>query len=135
MAKFRMVPENRKRHERAHAHPPAIPGINEVRRNRRNIYQPTNQPMRAFVVFSNGKNGTIGRHIPFKVLPIVPLVMPLVPMVPMLPTYGSKWCTQNTAWVILPTREKSRDSIWRAYIMNFVHKQYFCDISKCKCYK
>ena len=25
--------------------------------------------MRAFVVFSNGKNGTIGRQIPFKVLP------------------------------------------------------------------
>ena len=37
--------------------------------------------------FSNGKNGTIGRQIPFKVLPMVPLVMPLVPMVPMLPTY------------------------------------------------
>ena len=71
--------------------------------------------MRAFVVFSNGKNdGTIGRQIPFKVLPMVPLVMPLEPMVPMLPTYGSKWCRQNTAWVILPTREKSRDSIWRA---------------------
>ena len=70
--------------------------------------------VRAFVVFSNGKNGTIGRQIPFKVLPMVPLVMPLVPMVPMLPTYGSKWCRQNTAWVILPTREKSRDSIWRA---------------------
>ena len=70
--------------------------------------------LRAFVVFSNGKNGTIGRQIPFKVLPMVPLVMPLVPMVPMLPTYGSKWCRQNTAWVILPTREKSRDSIWRA---------------------
>ena len=32
--------------------------------------------MRAFVVFSNGKNGTIGRQIPFKVLPMVPLVMP-----------------------------------------------------------
>ena len=43
--------------------------------------------MRAFVIFSNGKNGTIGKQIPFKVLPIVPLVMPLVPMVPMLPTY------------------------------------------------
>ena len=70
--------------------------------------------MRAFVVFSNGKNGTIGRQIPFKVLPMVPLVMPLVPMVPMLPTYGSKWCRQNTAWVILPTQKKSRDSIWRA---------------------
>ena len=70
--------------------------------------------MRAFVVFSNGKNGTIGRQIPFKVLPMVPLVMPLVPMVPMLPTYGSKGCRQNTAWVILPTRQKSRDSIWRA---------------------
>ena len=70
--------------------------------------------VRAFVVFSNGKNGTIGRQIPFKVLPMVPLVMPLVPMVPMLPTYGSKWCRQNTAWVILPTREKSRDSIVRA---------------------
>ena len=70
--------------------------------------------MRAFVVFSNGKNGTIGRQIPFKVLPMVPLVMPLVPMVPLLPTYGSKWCRQNTAWEILPTREKSRDSIWRA---------------------
>ena len=69
---------------------------------------------RAFVVFSNGKNGTIGRQIPFKVLPMVPLVMPLVPMVPMSPTYGSKWCRQNTAWVILPTREKSRDSIWQA---------------------
>ena len=70
--------------------------------------------MRAFVVFSNGKNGIIGRQIPFKVLPMVPLVMPLVPMVPMLlvpmvpmllvpmvpmlPTYGSKWCRQNTAW-------------------------------------
>ena len=38
--------------------------------------------MHAFVVFSNGKNGTIGRQIPFKVLPMVPLVMPLVPMVP-----------------------------------------------------
>ena len=70
--------------------------------------------VRAFVVFSNGKNGTIGRQIPFKVLPMVPLVMPLVPMVPMLPTYGSKLCRQNTAWVILPTREMSRDSIWRA---------------------
>ena len=46
--------------------------------------------MRAFVVLSNGKNGTIGRQIPFKVLPMVPLVMPLVPMVPMLPIYGSK---------------------------------------------
>ena len=54
--------------------------------------------LRAFVVFSNGKNGTIGRQIPFKVLPMVPLVMPLVPMVQMLPTYGSKWCRQNTAW-------------------------------------
>ena len=42
--------------------------------------------MRAFVVFSNGKNGTIGRQNPFKVLPMVPLVMPLVQMVPMLPT-------------------------------------------------
>ena len=70
--------------------------------------------VRAFVVFSNGKNGTIGRQIPFKVLPMVPLVMPLVPLVPMLPTYGSKWCRQDTAWVILPTREKSRDSVWRA---------------------
>ena len=30
---------------------------------------------RAFVVFSNGKNGTIGRQIPFKVLPMVPLVI------------------------------------------------------------
>ena len=69
---------------------------------------------RAFVVFSNGKNGTIGRQIPFKVLPMVPLVMPLVPMVPMLPTYGSKRCRQTTAWAILQTREKSRDSIWRA---------------------
>ena len=72
--------------------------------------------MRAFVFFSNGKNGTIGngtigRQIPFKVLPMVLLVMPLVPM---LPTYGSKSCRQNTVWVILPTREKSRDSIWRA---------------------
>ena len=74
---------------------------------------------RAFVIFTNGKNGTIGRQIPFKVLPMVPLVMPLVPMVmplvpmvPMLPTYGSKWCRQNTACVILPTRETSRDSIW-----------------------
>ena len=72
--------------------------------------------MRAFVVFffSNGKIGTIGRQISFKVLPMVRLVMPLVPMVPMLPTYGSKCCRQNTAWVILPTQEKSRDSIWRA---------------------
>ena len=33
--------------------------------------------LRAFVVFSNGKNGTIGRQIPFKVLPMVPLVIPL----------------------------------------------------------
>ena len=33
--------------------------------------------MRAFVVLTNGKNGTIGRQIPFKVLPMVP-------------TYGSK---------------------------------------------
>ena len=40
-------------------------------------------PMRAFVVLTNGKNGTIGRQIPFKVLPMVLLVMPLVPMVPM----------------------------------------------------
>ena len=31
--------------------------------------------MRAFVVLSNGKNGTIDRQIPFKVLPMVPLVM------------------------------------------------------------
>ena len=31
--------------------------------------------LRAFVVFSNGKNGTIGRQIPFKVLPMVPLVI------------------------------------------------------------
>ena len=46
--------------------------------------------MRAFVVLSNGKNRTIVRQIPFKVLPMVPLVMPLVPMVPMLPTYSSK---------------------------------------------
>ena len=82
-----------------------------VRQMSGKIYKIT---MRAFVVFSNGKNVTIGRQIPFKVLPMVPLVMPLVPMVPMLPTYGSKWCRQNTAWVILPTREKSRDSIWRA---------------------
>ena len=44
----------------------------------------------ACVVLTDGKNGTIGRQIPFKVLPMVPLVMPLVPMIPMLPTYGSK---------------------------------------------
>ena len=31
--------------------------------------------LRAFVVFTNGKNGTIGRQIPFKVLPMVPLVI------------------------------------------------------------
>ena len=67
--------------------------------------------MRAFVVLTNGKNGTIGRQIPFKVLPMVPLVMPLVPM---LPTYGSKYCRQSTAWVNLPTRKKSHDSIWQA---------------------
>ena len=36
--------------------------------------------LRAFVVLSNSKNGTIGRQIPFKVLPMVPLVMPLVPI-------------------------------------------------------
>ena len=36
--------------------------------------------MCAFVVFTNGKNGTIGRQILFKVLPMVPLVMPLLPM-------------------------------------------------------
>ena len=49
--------------------------------------------MRAFVVLTNGKNGTIGRQIPFKVLPMVPLVMPLVPMVPI------QWnqCYQHTA--------------------------------------
>ena len=28
---------------------------------------------RAFVVFSNGTNSTIGRQIPFKVLPMVPM--------------------------------------------------------------
>ena len=33
----------------------------------------------AFVVLTNGKNGTIGRQIQFKVLPMVPLVMLLVP--------------------------------------------------------
>ena len=46
--------------------------------------------LRALVVLTNGKNGTIGRQIPFKVLPMVPLVMPWVPIIPMLPTYGSK---------------------------------------------
>ena len=76
----------------------------------------TNSTIGRFSDFTIGRtpNVAFGRQIPFKVLPMVPLVMPLVPMVPMLPTYGSKWCRQNTAWVILPTREKSRDSIWRA---------------------
>ena len=48
------------------------------------------QIMRTLGVLNIGKNGTIGRQIPFKVLPMIPLTMSLVPTVPMLPTYGSK---------------------------------------------
>ena len=49
--------------------------------------------------FSNGKNGTTGRQIPFKVLPMVPLVMPLVPKLPMVPMLWYQWyqCYQHTA--------------------------------------
>ena len=35
-------------------------------------------------------NGTNGRPISFKALPMVPLVIPLVPMVPLVKTDGSQ---------------------------------------------
>ena len=48
-------------------------------------------------------NGTNGRPISFKVLPMVPLVIPLVPMVPLVKTDGSQYCRQSTVWAKLPT--------------------------------
>ena len=48
-------------------------------------------------------NGTNGRPISFKVLPMVPLVIPLVPMVPLIKTDGSQYCRQSTVWAKLPT--------------------------------
>ena len=44
-------------------------------------------------------NGTNGRPISFKVLPMVPLVIPLVPMVPLVETDGSQYCRQSTVRV------------------------------------
>ena len=41
-------------------------------------------------------NGTNGRPISFKVLPMVPLVIPLVQMVPLVKTDGSQYCRQST---------------------------------------
>ena len=72
-------------------------------------------------------NGTNGRPIPFKVLPMVPLVIPLVPMVPLVKTDGSQYCRQSTVWAKLPTFESHmiKYGVLNFKFINFTNKHGF----------
>ena len=77
---------------------------------------PIMQKMRAFGVVNIGNSENIftnARQMPFKVLSTVPLVSNVIG------TNGTNVTNilqqkikQNTSWVNLPTRERSRNSIW-----------------------
>ena len=72
-------------------------------------------------------NGTNGRPISFKVLPMVPLVIPLVPMVPLVKTDGSQYCRQSTVWAKLPTLESHmiKYGVLNFKFINFTNKHCF----------
>ena len=72
-------------------------------------------------------NGTNGRQISFKVLPMVPLVIPLVPMVPLVKTDGSQYCRQSTVWAKLPTLESHmiKYGVLNFKFINFTNKHCF----------
>ena len=72
-------------------------------------------------------NGTNGRPISFKVLPMVPLVIPLVPMVPLVKTDGSQYCRQSTVWAKLPTLESHmiKYGVLIFKFINFTNKHCF----------
>ena len=69
-------------------------------------------------------NGTNGRPISFKVLPMVPLVIPLVPLVK---TDGSQYCRQSTVWAKLPTLESHmiKYGVLKFKFINFTNKHCF----------
>ena len=69
-------------------------------------------------------NGTNGRPISFKVLPMVPWVIPLVPMVPLVKTDGSQYCRQSTVWAKLPTLESHmiKYGVLNFKLINFTNK-------------
>ena len=73
-------------------------------------------------------NGTNGRPISFKVLPMVPLVIPLVPLVK---TDGSQYCRQSTVWAKLPTLESHviKYGVLNFKFINFTNKH--CFLSGC----
>ena len=72
-------------------------------------------------------NGTNGRPISFKVLPMIPLVIPLVPMVPLVKTDGSQYCRQSTVWAKLPTLESHmiKYGVLNFKFINFTNKHCF----------
>ena len=72
-------------------------------------------------------NGTNGRPISFKVLPMVPLVIPLVPMVPLVKTDGSQYCRQSTVCAKVPTLESHmiKYDILNFKFINFTNKHCF----------
>ena len=72
-------------------------------------------------------NGTNGRPISFKVLPMVPLVISLVPMVPLVKTDGSQYCRQSTMWAKLPTLESHmiKYGVLNSIFINFTNKHCF----------
>ena len=72
-------------------------------------------------------NGTNGRPISFKVIPMVPLVIPLVPMVPLIKTDGSQYCRQSTVWAKLPTLQSHmiKYGVLNFKFINFTNKHCF----------
>ena len=72
-------------------------------------------------------NGTNGRPISFKVLPMVPLVIPLVPLVPLIKTDGSQYCRQSTVWAKLPTLQSPmiKYGVLNFKFINFTNKHCF----------
>ena len=69
-------------------------------------------------------NGTNGRPISFKVLPMVPLVIPLVPLIK---TDGSQYCRQSTVWAKLPTLQSHmiKYGVLNFKFINFTNKHCF----------
>ena len=97
-------------------------------------YQVTRRPVPGVGLFATytacvhgSTNGTNGRPISFKVLPMVPLVIPLVPMVPLVKTDGSQYCRQSTVWAKLPTLESHmiKYGVLNFKFINFTNKHSF----------
>ena len=90
------------------------------------IPSPTNPLQFEYACVHGSTNGTNGRPISFKVLPMVPLVIPLVPMVPLVKTDGSQNCRQSTVWAKLPTLESHmiKYGVLNFKFINFTNK--FC---------